>query len=36
MSKEPIQYIRHIHDECFYILSISKNLSKDEFIYNET
>lgn len=36
MSKEPIEYIRHIHDECSYILSVSKNLSKDEFLNNET
>ena len=36
MSKEPIEYIRHIHDECLYILSVSQNLSKDEFLDNET
>ena len=36
MSKEPIEYIRHIQDECSYVLSVSKNLSKDEFLDNET
>ena len=36
MSKEPIEFIRHIHDECLYILSVSKNLSKDEFLDDET
>ena len=36
MSKDPIEYLRHIHDECSYILSVSKNLSKDEFLYDET
>ncbi|RZK09851.1 MAG: DUF86 domain-containing protein [Flavobacterium sp.] len=36
MSKVPIEYIRHIHDECLYILSVSQNLSKDEFLDNET
>jgi len=36
MSKELIEYIRHIHDECSYVLSVSKNLSKDEFLDNET
>lgn len=36
MSKEPIEYIRHIYDECSYILSVSTNLSKDDFLNNET
>jgi uncharacterized protein with HEPN domain len=36
MSKEPIEYIRHIHDECKYILSVSQNISKNEFLDNET
>ena len=36
MYKEPIEYIRHFHDECSYILSVSMNLSKDEFIDDET
>jgi uncharacterized protein with HEPN domain len=36
MSKEPLEFLRHISDECSYLLSVSKNLSKDEFLDNET
>lgn len=36
MSKEPIEYIKHIADECSYIISVSNNLSKDEFLDDET
>ncbi len=36
MSKDTIEYIRHIHDECSYIISVSRNLSKDEFLNDET
>lgn len=36
MSKEPIEYIRHIYDECSFILTASKDLSKDDFLDNET
>lgn len=37
MSKEPLEYLKHIRDECEYILSVSENdLSKDDFILNET
>jgi uncharacterized protein with HEPN domain len=36
MSKEPIEYLKHIHDECLYILTVSKNLSKDNFLDDET
>ena len=36
MSKEPIEYLKHINDECNYILSVSLNLSKEEFLENET
>ena len=36
MSKEPIEYIKHIFDECAYIISVSHDLSKDEFLDNET
>lgn len=31
MSKDILQYIRHIYDECSYIISVSKDLSKDQF-----
>ncbi len=36
MSKDPIEYIKHIADECSYIISVSNNLSKDEFLDDET
>ncbi len=37
MSKEPIEYMKHIRDESFYILSVINNdLSKDDFLRNET
>jgi len=37
MSKEPIEYVKHIRDECTFILSIvAKDLSKDEFLLDET
>jgi uncharacterized protein with HEPN domain len=36
MYKEPIELLKHIADECAYLLSVSKDLSKDEFLNNET
>ena len=37
MSKDPLEYLRHINDECLYILSVSKeDLSKDDLLNNET
>ena len=36
MSKEPIQFLKHIADECDYLLSISENLTKDSFLDDET
>jgi uncharacterized protein with HEPN domain len=36
MSKEPIEFLKHIADECTYLLSVSKELSKDNFLDNET
>jgi uncharacterized protein with HEPN domain len=36
MSKEPIEFLKHIADECAYLLSVSKELSKDNFLDNET
>jgi len=37
MSKEPIEYLKHIHDECAYILSvIEKDMTKDDFLKDET
>ena len=36
MSKEPIEFLKHIADECSYLLSISIELSKDTFLEDET
>jgi len=37
MSKVPIEYLKHILDECSYILSVTgNNLTKEEFVQNET
>ena len=36
MSKEPIEYLKHIKDECEFLLSISKGLAQDEFLNSET
>lgn len=36
MSKEPIEFLKHIADECAYLRSISDNLSKDDFLDDET
>ena len=36
MYKEPIEFLKHIVDECAYLLTLSKDLSKDDFLDNET
>ena len=37
MSKEPLEYLRHIHDEIKYILSvINEGMTKEDFLNNET
>jgi uncharacterized protein with HEPN domain len=37
MSKESIEYLRHIYDECQYILSvITDEIDKETFFQNET
>lgn len=36
MSKEPVEYLKHILDECNYILSISKDLTKNNLLNDET
>ncbi|NVO10851.1 MAG: DUF86 domain-containing protein [Bacteroidales bacterium] len=37
MSKEPIEYLRHILDECKFILSVTGNdFSKDDLLHDET
>ncbi len=37
MSKDPIVYLKHIKDEClFIILVVPEGFSKDEFLADET
>ena len=36
MLKEPMEYLKHIYDECSYVLSVSSQLSKDAFLDDET
>ncbi len=37
MSKEPIEYLKHIRDESLYILSvITSDKTKDDFLADET
>lgn len=37
MSKDPVEYIRHILDESEYILSVTDiNLLEDDFLADET
>ena len=36
MSKEPIEFLKHFADECTYLLSINKDMSKEDFLGDET
>ncbi len=37
MSKEPVEYLKHIRDESLFILSItSRGITKEEFLNDET
>ncbi len=36
MSKKPVEFLKHISDECEYLLSVNKGLSKEDFLDNET
>ena len=36
MSKDPREYLRHIQDECTYIISVSENLVFENFMADET
>lgn len=36
MSKDPVDYVRHIFDECNYILSVCGHLTKEEFVNDGT
>ena len=37
MSKEPVEYLKHIRDESYYLLSVTaKGINKDDFLNDET
>ena len=36
MFKDPKEYLKHINDECLYIISVSENLLFDDFMEDET
>lgn len=36
MSKDYVEYIRHIHDECLYLVSVSEGLAFSDLLENET
>ena len=36
MSKDPKEYLRHIQDECQFLVSVTNNLTYSNFIQDET
>ena len=36
MSKEPKEFLRHIKDECTYLISVCNHLEYDTFLRDET
>lgn len=36
MSKEPVEYLKHIADECSFILKSTSGITVDEFMMDET
>ena len=36
MFKDPIEFLKHIPDECNYLISVGNKLTKDDFLENET
>jgi len=36
MSKDPKEFLRHILDECSYIISVSENLTFEDFLEDAT
>ena len=34
--KDPLEYLRHIHDECLFLIKVSEGLSKNIFLEDET
>lgn len=35
MSKQPIEYLRHIFEECQFILNATSDITKDQLLENE-
>ncbi|HEV7332587.1 MAG TPA: HepT-like ribonuclease domain-containing protein [Flavisolibacter sp.] len=35
MPKDSIEYIKHIADECVFLLSVSNGLSREKFLHDE-
>jgi hypothetical protein len=36
MSKEPVEFLRHIADGCGFLICVNKDVSKDDFLDDET
>ena len=36
MSKDPKEFLKHILDECSYIISVTENITYDNFLDDET
>ncbi|MBI5880480.1 MAG: DUF86 domain-containing protein [Chloroflexi bacterium] len=36
MSRSPLDYVRHIRDEALYLAAASRDLSKPQFLHDET
>lgn len=36
MSKDPVEFIRHIHDECLFLISVSENIEFNDLLEDET
>ncbi len=36
MSKDPREFLRHIHEECLYLVHVSENLQFDDLLSDET
>jgi len=37
MSEEPVEYLKHIRDECNYLLSVTSiSITKEDFLKDET
>ncbi len=36
MLKDPLEYLKHISDECIYLRNVAEGLSKNDFLDDET